>query len=102
MSFSLTFYFFFSIIIFFLGIIGLIFTKKNYLLYLISLEVLFLAINMNFLFATIYLDDIVGNIFVIFILAVSGSEIAVGLAFLLLLYRIHDVILSENILNLKG
>jgi NADH-quinone oxidoreductase subunit K len=71
-------------------------------LYFLFLEILFLSININFVFATIYLDDIIGNIFVIFILAVSGSEIAIGLAFLILLYRINDVLLTENILNLKG
>jgi NADH:ubiquinone oxidoreductase subunit K len=102
MGFSILFFLLFATIIFIIGIVGLIFTRKNYLLYLISLEVLFLAININFIFATIYIDDIFGNIFVIFILAVSGSEIAIGLAFLILLYRVNDIIIADNILNLKG
>jgi NADH-quinone oxidoreductase subunit K len=102
MTFSIIFYFIFSMIVFCIGLVGLIIAKKNNFLLLISLEILFLSCTLNFFFASLFLDDIFGLTFIMFILAIAGSEISIGLALFILLYRVHNFSLSDSILNLKG
>jgi NADH-quinone oxidoreductase subunit K len=100
--FNTIFFIFFSLLIFFIGIIGLIIAKKNYFLLLIALEILFIAINLNFLIGSVFLDDFAGIIFVIFILAVSGAEISVGLALFILIYKRLHSFSAYSIANIKG
>ena len=86
----------------FLGLLGLLVYKKNLILILISLEVLFLGININFILSALFLDDIIGYIFNLFILSVAGSEISIGLALTIVLYRIRGNIFSDNLNILKS
>nr|AHX02446.1 NADH dehydrogenase subunit 4L [Ceramium japonicum] len=98
---------FFSIVnifflLFFIGLIGMFLNKKNILIMLMSLEMLFLAASTFFIFSSIYLDDVSGQIFAILILTVAASESAIGLAILVIYYRIRNTISVELMELLKG
>ncbi len=67
-----------------------------------SIEIMLLAINLNFIFFSIYLDDIIGQIFSLYILTVAAAESAIGLAILVVYYRLRGVISIDNISLLKG
>lgn len=101
-AYSLIFFFIFSIIIFFIGLCGLIISKKNNFILLICLEIMFIAANINFIFTSLFIDDIFGFMFVIFGLAISGAEISVGLAIFIILHRIRSIHIGSLITNLKN
>ena len=84
-------------LIFFIGLIGIALNRKNILITLMSIELLLLAVNLNFAVFSIYLDDIVGQIFIIFILMVAAAESAIGLAILTVFYRLRNSIQFEPI-----
>nr|WQF69669.1 NADH dehydrogenase subunit 4L [Ceramothamnion sp.] len=90
------------LILFFIGLLGMFLNKKNILIMLMSLEMLFLAVSGFFIFSAIYLDDISGQIFAILILTVAASESAIGLAILVIYYRIRSTISVELMDLLKG
>ena len=81
-----------SILLFLIGILGIFLVKKNIIVILMSIELMLLAININFVIFSIYLDDIVGQIFALFILTVAAAESAIGLAILVVYYRIKGII----------
>ena len=89
---NLNFLLFVTILLFVIGLLGLILNKKNFLIVIISIELLLLAINFNFVIFSVYFDDIVGQIFVLFILTIAATESAIGLAILILYYKIHNTI----------
>ena len=76
-----------AIILFYIGILGLVLNRSNILKTIMSLELLLLAININFITFSIYLDDIVGQIFVLFILTLSATESSIGLSILAVYYE---------------
>lgn len=84
-------------LIFVIGLIGIALNRKNILIILMSIELLLLAVNLNFAVFSIYLDDIVGQIFIIFILMVAAAESAIGLAILTVFYRLRNSIQFEPI-----
>jgi len=90
------------IILFFLALWGIVVLRKNLLFILISIEVLLLAVNLSFLFASFFLDDIFGQIFSLFILTIAGAESAIGLAILVSFYRLQNVIAIDLVSFLKG
>jgi NADH:ubiquinone oxidoreductase subunit K len=92
----------FSLVLFFFSILGIFITRKNLIIILISIELLFLSINFNFLVFSVFLDDNIGQIFSLFILTVTASEAAIGLAILILFYRIRGIISVNFINSLKG
>lgn len=67
-----------------------------------SIELMLLAINLNFVVFSIYLDDITGYVFVLFILTIAAAESAIGLAILTIYYRLKNNIQIEKIKNMKG
>ena len=79
-------------VLFNIGLIGTLINRKNILVILLSIEILILAINLNFAILSIYLDDIIGQIFVIFILAIAAAESAVGLSLITSLYKLKSSI----------
>nr|QYC61884.1 NADH dehydrogenase subunit 4L [Stephanopyxis turris] len=83
--------------LFTLGTLGLVLNRKNILIIIISIELMLLAVNLNFLVFSVYLDDILGQLFVLFILTVAATESAIGLAILVSYYRIKNTILVETI-----
>lgn len=95
-----------SIILFYIGILGLVLNRSNILKTIMSLELLLLAVNVSFITFSIYLDDFVGQIFVLFILTLSATESSIGLAILAVYYEHQDNIMLDPIKpqknNFKG
>nr|YP_011017629.1 NADH dehydrogenase subunit 4L [Campylaephora kondoi]WQF69452.1 NADH dehydrogenase subunit 4L [Campylaephora kondoi] len=88
--------------LFLISLLGMFLNKKNILVMLMSLEMLFLAATSFFVFSSVYLDDIVGQIFAILVLTVAASESAIGLAILVIYYRIRSTISVELMDLMKG
>lgn len=88
--------------LFLIGVIGLVLNRKNILIIIMSIEIMLLAVNLNFVVFSIYLDDILGQMFVLFILTVAATESAIGLALLLIYFRIKKTIVVEKITTIKG
>jgi NADH-quinone oxidoreductase subunit K len=76
-----------AIILFHIGMLGLILNRGNILKTIMSLELLLLAVNLSFIAFSLYLDDIVGQIFVLFILTLSATESSIGLSILAVFYE---------------
>jgi len=93
---------FFSILLFIIGAFGLFLIKKHAIMILISLELLILAININFIIGGIFLDDLLGFIFSLINLTSAAGESAIGLAFIILYYRIKGGISLDLITFLKS
>lgn len=85
-----------SVIIFLISFFGLIYNKKSILIILISIELILLSVNILFIVFSIYLDDIVGQIFTLFILIIAAAETSIGLSLLLVSYRVRGNILIDN------
>lgn len=83
--------------VFFIGLFGVVLNRKNILTILMSIELLLLGINLNFAALSIYLDDIMGHIFVIFILTIAAAESATGLAIITIFYKLKNSIELEPI-----
>lgn len=92
----------FSSLLFLIGLSGIYLNRKNIILLLMSIELLLLAVNLNFLMFSVFLDDLVGQFFALFILTVAAAESAIGLALLVIYYRIRGSISIEFINLMKG
>ena len=99
---GLSHYLFLAAIIFVIGIIGIFLNRKNVIIILMSIELILLAVNINLVSFSIYMQDIVGQIFTMFVLTVAAAEAAIGLAIIVLFYRNKNSILVEDINSLKG
>jgi len=95
-------YLWLSTALFLLGIWGVFLNRKNVIIMLMSIELMLLAINLSFILFSVYLDDIIGQIFALLVLTVAGAESAIGLALLVVYYRIRGTIDVEFINILKG
>ena len=91
-----------SAVVFTIGIAGIIINRKNIITLLMSIELMLLAVNTNFIAFSRFLDDSVGQIFVFFILTVAAAEAAIGLAILLLVFRNRKTIDVEELDSLQG
>ena len=89
-------------IIFTIGVVGIFLNRKNVIVILMSIELILLAVNINLVSFSIYLNDIGGQIFTLFILAVAAAEAAIGLAIIVVYFRNAGTIRVEEINNLKG
>ncbi len=92
----------FSAILFSLSLVGIVINRKNVILLLMCVELMLLAVNMNFVAFSYYLDDLAGQVFVFFILTVAAAEAAIGLAILVVLYCKRKTIEVQNLDALKG
>ena len=90
------------ITLFLIGVLGLVLNRKNILITLMSIELMLLAINLNFIIFSIYLDDLAGYVFVLFILTIAAAESAIGLAILKIYYRLKNTIRMDKIKNIKS
>lgn len=90
------------IILFLIGVLGLVLNRKNILIILMSIELMLLSVNLNFIIFSIYLDDIIGQIFVLFILTIAATESAIGLAILSVYYKLKNTIQMDKIKTLKN
>jgi len=88
--------------LFSISIAGIVINRKNVIILLMSIELMLLAVNLNFIAFSHYLDDLAGQIFVFFILTVAAAEAAIGLAILVVLFRNKGSINVTDISELKG
>jgi len=89
-------------IIFTIGVVGIFLNRKNVIIILMSIELMLLAVNINLVSFSIYLQDLVGQVFTMFILTVAAAEAAVGLAIIVIYYKNKGSINVEQISSLKG
>ncbi len=89
-------------ILFCISVAGIFLNRKNVIIILMSIELMLLAVNMNFVAFSHYLGDIAGQVFVFFILTVAAAEAAIGLAILVVLFRNRHTINVEELDSLKG
>tara|TARA_B100000287_G_C20245731_1_gene627946 strand:+ start:27 stop:338 length:312 start_codon:yes stop_codon:yes gene_type:complete len=89
-------------VIFSLGMIGIFLNRKNVIVILMSIELILLAVNINLVSFSIFLQDIVGQIFTMLILTVAAAEAAIGLAIIVVYYRNKGSIRVEEINQMKG
>lgn len=85
-------YLLFHFLLFFLGLFGIIFNQFNLIILLMSIELVLLSINLNFLFFSVIHDDIIGQIYSLYILTVAAAESAIGLAIIIVFYRLKGSI----------
>lgn len=79
-----------------LGLLGIFYNSRNILLVLMSIELMLLSLNLNFVLSSIYLDDLIGQLFSFFILTIAAAESAIGLAIIIIYYRIRGDISFHN------
>ena len=84
------------------GIFGLFLNRKNVIILLMSIELMLLAVNINFVAFSAHLGDMVGQVFTLFILTVAAAEAAIGLAILVCFFRNRGTIDVENVNVMKG
>jgi NADH-quinone oxidoreductase subunit K len=89
-------------VLFSLSVAGIFINRKNVILLLMCIELMLLAVNFNFIAFSRMLDDEVGQVFVFFILTVAAAEAAIGLAILVVLFRVRQSINVEDLNSLKG
>jgi NADH-quinone oxidoreductase subunit K len=85
-----------------LGLSGIFLNRKNIIVILMSIELMLLAINLNFIIFASYLNDRLGAIFALFVLTVAAAESAIGLAILVVFYRVQGTIAVNAIRLMKG
>jgi NADH-quinone oxidoreductase subunit K len=102
MLFPITSLLYASTSVFLYGVFGLILYKRNLLILLMSLELLLVGVNLNFIFFSVFLDDIFGQIFALYILTVAASESAIGLAIFTVYYQDRQTILLEKFIRARG
>ena len=88
--------------IFTTGVVGIFLNRKNIIVILMSIELILLAVNINLVSFSIYMNDLVGQIFTLFILTVAAAEAAIGLAIIVIYYRNSGTIRVQEIDKLKG
>ena len=89
-------------LVFLLGIGGIFLARKHMILLLLSLELLLLAINLSFACFSVYLDDVLGQLLALFLLMIAASESALGLAILVVYYRLRGLIFIDLVTLLKS
>ena len=99
---SLSHYLILGGILFAIAVLGIFLNRKNVIILLMAIELMLLAVNMNFIAFSHYLGDIHGQIFVFFILTVAAAESAIGLAILVVLFRNLKTINVDDLDHLKG
>ena len=99
---SLSHYLVLGAVLFAISVIGIFLNRKNVIVLLMAIELMLLAVNMNFIAFSHFLDDTAGQVFVFFILTVAAAESAIGLAILVVLFRNLNTINVEDINRMKG
>ena len=99
---SLSHFLILGAVLFAISIVGIFLNRKNVIILLMAIELMLLAVNMNFIAFSHYLGDIAGQVFVFFILTVAAAESAIGLAILVVLFRTRATIAVDELDTLKG
>jgi len=99
---GLTHYLVVAAILFTMGVLGIFLNRKNVIVILMAIELILLAVNINFVAFSAYLHDLVGQIFAMFVLTVAAGEAAIGLAILVIYFRGRGTIAVDDINRMKG
>jgi NADH-quinone oxidoreductase subunit K len=99
---SLSHYLILGAILFAISVVGIFLNRKNLIVLLMAIELMLLAVNLNFVAFSHYLGDIAGQVFVFFILTVAAAESAIGLAILIVMFRNMRTIHVDDLNSLKG
>ena len=102
MAIGLAHYLWVAAILFTLGIFGIFLNRKNVIVILMSIELMLLAVSINFVSFSVFLGDLVGQAFAMFVLTVAAAEAAIGLAILVVYFRNRGTIAVEDINMMKG
>ncbi len=102
MSLTLAHYLVLGAILFAISVVGIFLNRRNVIIVLMAIELMLLAVNLNFVAFSHFLGDAAGQVFVFFILTVAAAEAAIGLAILVVLFRTLDSIDVEDLDRLKG
>jgi NADH-quinone oxidoreductase subunit K len=89
-------------ILFVIGVLGIFINRKNVIIILMSVELILLAVNINFVAFSTYLNDMAGQVFTMFVLTVAAAEAAIGLAILVVYFRNRGTIAVDDINRMKG
>jgi NADH-quinone oxidoreductase subunit K len=89
-------------LVFVIGVMGIFLNRKNVIIILMSIELILLSVNINFVAFSAYLGDLFGQVFVMFVLTVAAAESAIGLAILMVYFRNRGSIAVEDINTMKG
>jgi NADH-quinone oxidoreductase subunit K len=89
-------------ILFALGVLGLVANRKNLIVMLMAIELILLAVNLNLVAFSAYLQDMVGQVFAMFVLTVAAGEAAIGLAILVIYFRSRGTIAVDDVNRMKG
>ncbi|PCI00655.1 MAG: NADH-quinone oxidoreductase subunit NuoK [Alphaproteobacteria bacterium] len=99
---TITHYLTLAAILFVVGVFGIFLNRKNIIVILMSIELMLLAVNINFVAFSAYLNDLHGQVFAMFVLTVAAAEAAIGLAILVTFFRNKGQILVDDLSELKG
>ena len=102
MSLTLSHYLVLGAILFAIAVIGIFLNRKNIIVILMSIELILLAVNINFVAFSSFLHDLVGQIFALFVLTVAAAEAAIGLAILVVYFRNRHTIAVDDVNLMKG
>ena len=91
-----------SAILLVIGVFGIFLNRKNVIIVLMSLELILASVNINFVAFSVFLGDLVGQVFTMFILTVAAAEASIGLAILVCFYRLRSSILVDEANSMKG
>ena len=99
---SLEHYLLMSATLFIIGIFGIFVNRKNIIIILMSIEIILMAVNINLVAFSSFMNDLVGQVFTLFVLTVAAAEAAIGLAILVCFYRSKGSILVDDVNMMKG
>jgi NADH-quinone oxidoreductase subunit K len=102
MTIGLGHYLFVAAVVFTIGVVGIFLNRKNVIIILMSIELILLAVNINFVAFSSFLGDLVGQVFALFVLTVAAAEAAIGLAILVVYFRNRGTIEVEDVNLMKG
>jgi len=102
MAIGLTHYLIVAALLFTIGVFGIFINRKNVIIILMSIELILLSVNINFVAFSAFLGDLTGQVFALFVLTVAAAEAAIGLAILVVYFRNRGTIAVEDINLMKG
>lgn len=102
MTITLLHYLVLAALLFTIGVCGIFLNRKNVITLLMSIELMLLSVNINFVAFSAYLGDVLGQVFTMFVLTVAAAEAAIGLAILVVYFRNRGSIAVEDISEMKG
>ncbi len=91
-----------SAILFVMGVLGIFINRKNIIIILMAIELILLSVNLNLVAFSVYLGDLVGQVFAMFVLTVAAGEAAIGLAILVIYFRGRGTIAVDDVNRMKG